>query len=375
MHIVIAPDKFKGSLSSRQAAEAIGKGFARVFPEATQRLLPLADGGEGILEAFRESGESETFETLVNDALNREVDASWLMLRDGAAKTAVIESSQANGLWRLTKAEHNPARASTFGVGQLISEAVSAGAERIVIGVGGSATNDAAIGLAAALGCRFLDGAGNPIEPVPENFLKIESIDSSEMIPLPQITVACDVANPLFGTRGATRVYGPQKGLRDDQLELAEAGLAHFTKVANSHFESNFTEVPGAGAAGGMGYGLMTFCGAQLESGFDCIAMAVEAEKYISKADLVITGEGSLDSQSLEGKTPVGVSLLARKHGIPVYAIAGCLADQELLHLHFDGIASILNAPMSLEQAIENASELIELAAVRLAHTLKNSAL
>ena len=372
MHILIAPDKFKGSLSGKQAAEAIERGFSKVFPNASYRLLPLADGGEGILEAFREIGDAETFESLVNDALGREVGASWLVSRDGSVSTAVIESSQANGLWRIPEWERNLPRSSSFGVGQLIREASSVGVEKIFIGIGGSATNDAGLGIAAALGCRFLDSAGNPVEPVPENFQEIASIDSSEMIPLSPVTVACDVENPLLGPHGATRVYGPQKGLLPADTEAAEAGLNHFSKITNAHFQTDFTAVPGAGAAGGLGYGLMTFCGATLESGFNCIANALQAEAHVSKADLVITAEGSLDSQTLEGKTPIGVSRLARKHGIPVYAFAGRLADEELLQQHFNGIASITNSPMTLDYAIANASQLLELAAARLAHTLES---
>lgn len=373
MRILIAPDKFKGSLSGKQAAEAIERGFSKVFPQANYIQLPLADGGEGILDAFRDVGATEIRETLVNDALDREVAASWLLMLDGTTTTALIESSQANGLWRISEFERNLPRSSSFGVGQLIREAISAGAKKIIIGIGGSATNDAGLGIAAALGCRFLDASGHPVEPIPENFLMISSIDSENLPHLPPIIVACDVANPLLGPRGATRIYGPQKGLAPTDTEATEAGHHHFATIANAHFKTDFSEVPGAGAAGGLGYGLMTFCGATLESGFDCIADALEAEKHVSTADIVITAEGSLDSQSLEGKTPIGVSRLARKHGVPVYALAGRLADEELLHLHFDGIASIVNAPMTLDHAIANGSELLELAAERLARILKTS--
>jgi glycerate 2-kinase len=367
MHIVIAPDKFKGSLSANEAAAAIRAGFARVFPEASFDLLPLADGGEGILEAFARSvSDANTHAIIVKNALGREVRAKFLL----SAKTAVIESSQANGLYLISQSERDLTRASTYGVGQLILAAIAAGAEQILIGIGGSATNDAAMGLAAALGCVFLDAKGEKVEPIPANIPRIAGIDSSKMPPLPPITVACDVANPLLGERGATRVYGPQKGLLPSQTDETEAALRHLADVANAHFQTDFTEIPGAGAAGGLGYGLMTFCKARLESGFLCIAQALGAEERIAAADLVVTAEGSLDAQTLEGKTPHGVSLLARKHHKPVYALAGRLADEELLFPHFDGIASLTNAPMTLDEAIAHAPELLEKAAARLAHTI-----
>lgn len=369
MHIVIAPDKFKGSLTGSEAAEAIRAGFAAIFPSATYDLLPLADGGEGLLEAFaRGTAGVETHVATVRNALGTDVSAEFLIFNE----TAVIESSQANGLCLIPPADRDITLASTYGVGQLIAAAASAGAEHILIGIGGSATNDAGLGLVAALGCRFLDSAGNGVEPIPANIPRIAAIDSSEMIELPPITVACDVANPLFGARGATRVYGPQKGLLPEHADETEGLLRRFADLANLHFQTDFTETPGAGAAGGLGYGLMTFCKATLESGFDCIAIALDAEERIAKADLVITAEGSLDSQTLEGKTPHGVSRLARKYGIPVYALAGRLADEELLHLHFDGIASIANSPMTLAEAVANAPELLQKAATRLAHTLKS---
>lgn len=365
MRILIAPDKFKGSLSAKQAAEAIERGVLQVFPSTNCTLLPLADGGEGLLDAFQETGNFTLHETTVQDALGRDVTASWLL--EPSESIAIIESSQANGLWRISETDRNPASSSTYGVGQLIRVAISAGATEILIGIGGSATNDAGVGLAAALGYRFLDDSGNPLEPIPENFPKITRIDSTQIPSLPKIRVACDVKNPLLGPRGATRVYGPQKGITPENLETAEAGMQHISSIAAEHFKMDFSENPGAGAAGGLGYGLMTFCHATLESGFDCIAKTLNAEQHISKADLVITAEGSLDSQTLEGKTPIGVSQLARKHGIPVYALAGKISDPEMLQAHFDGMDSILNDSITLEQAIANAAELLEQAAIRLA--------
>ncbi len=368
MRILIAPDKFKGSLSAKQAAEAIERGVLQVFPSATCTLLPLADGGEGLLDAFQENGQFTLKKSTVHDALGRPVTASWLL--KPSESIAIIESSQANGLWRISETERNPARSSTYGVGQLIHAAISAGATEILIGIGGSATNDAGVGLAAALGCQFLDDSGQALQPIPENFLKIARIDSTQLPTLPIIRVACDVKNSLLGQRGATRVYGPQKGITPEDLEQSEAALRHISTIAAAHFGNNFSEHSGAGAAGGLGFGLMTFCGATLESGFNCIAHKLNAEQHIAAADFVITAEGSLDSQTLEGKTPIGVSQLARKHGVPVYALAGKISDPELLKEHFDGMDSILNSGVTLEHAIANAAELLEQAAARLARAI-----
>lgn len=370
MRILIAPDKFKGSLSAKQAAEAIARGVSGVFPSANITLLPLADGGEGLLDAFQENGNFTIQTSTVRDALGRPVTASWLLKKENSRTTAIIESSQANGLWRIAAADRNPSRSSTYGVGQLISAAISAGADEILIGIGGSATNDAGVGLAAAMGCRFLDSANQALEPLPENFLNIARIDSTGLPKLPTIRVACDVKNPLLGPRGATLVYGPQKGITPEDLELAEARLMHISKIAAEHVGTDFSEHPGSGAAGGLGFGLMAFCNATLESGFDCIALTLNAEQHIATADLVITAEGSLDSQTLEGKTPIGVSRLARKHGTPVYALAGKISDPEILRTHFDGMDSILNGCITLEHAIANAAELLEQAATRLARTI-----
>lgn len=375
VHIVIAPDKFKGSLTGHQAAEAIRNGFAKKLPTATFELLPLADGGEGILDAFKQAVSGTIQETTALDANGREITAQWLLADIEGRKTAVIESSQAIGLWRISADERDLSRASSYGAGQLIRAAVSENVDKIIIGLGGSATNDAGLGLAAALGYRFLDLNGKIVDPIPANIPAISSIDSSAVIKLPTITVACDVANPLLGPRGATQIYGPQKGLKQDEAEAAEAAHAHLAETSQKHFDTGYGNTPGAGAAGGLGFGLMTFCGATLASGFDCIAHALHAEEKISAADLVITAEGSLDHQTLEGKTPHGVSKLARKHNLPVYAIAGRIADEDLLHQHFDGIASIVNTPMTLDEAIANASHLLELAATRLAHTILNSKL
>lgn len=371
VHIVIAPDKFKGSLSAQEAANAIYRGFSSIFPSATFDLIPMADGGEGVLDAYLSSvtNPPPPRETIVQDALGRHVSAKWLLI-DG---TAIIESSQANGLWRIGETQRDLLKASSFGVGQLIGAALEAKARRIVIGLGGSATNDAGIGMAAALGCRFLNKNGIPLGHLPENILEILRIDFSGLPSLPPVTVACDVANPLLGIRGATQVYGPQKGLRPADIEFFEKAHAHLVNLVHGLIGEDFSELPGAGAAGGLGFGLMSFCKASLESGFSCIAGLLGAEARLSKADFIITGEGSLDSQTLEGKTPFGVSQLAHRHSIPVFAIAGCMTDRELLRPHFADISVISEGEISIQQAMANAPALLERAARRLAKNLRKA--
>jgi len=373
MRILIAPDKFKGSLSAREAAEAIASGVSRVFSDEEIQILPLADGGEGMLDAFKQATAYRSFQEKVHDALGRQVNAEWIMLDDGNERTAIIESSQANGMWRITKEERNPLASSTFGVGELVNAAIREGATKITIGIGGSATNDAGAGLASAMGIRFLGKNGALIDPIPNNFLSIESLELGNKIKLPSITVACDVDNPLLGPYGSSRVYGPQKGLSNDEIEFAENALTHLSSIADHHFDTNFTSFAGAGAAGGLGYGLMTFCQANLVSGFDCISNTLALEKRVQGVDLVITGEGSLDSQTLAGKTPHGVSKIARKLGIPVYALAGKVEDRNLLENHFNGIDSILGQEITVEEAISNARCQLAATAKRLAVTIMQS--
>ncbi|WP_411828020.1 glycerate kinase [Luteolibacter sp. AS25] len=371
VNIVIAPDKFKGALTGSEAASAIQAGFAKFFPDAKYTLLPLADGGEGIIEAFSKGTDSfHTRKTVtVQDALRRAVETEFLFIKY-PVKTAVIESANANGLWRISSEDRDIGKSSTFGVGQLIREAIGMSVRRIIIGIGGSATNDAGIGMAAALGYRFLDTGGNEVDPIPANFLSIAKIDATDVISLPEITVACDVGNPLLGEQGATAIYGPQKGLLPEEAETSEAALAHVARIIYRELGTDFKESSGAGAAGGLGFGLMSFCNARLECGFDCVASAVGAEEIISCADFVVTAEGSLDAQTLNGKVPFGIAKLARKHRAPVYALAGRVVDDEQLFDFFDGISTILNGPMSTEEAIANAPKILESGAARLAHQI-----
>lgn len=370
LRILITPDKFKGSLTAREAADAMRRGFAEVFPSAEIECLPVADGGEGLLDAFREAvgGDIRTVPTL--DALGRTVEADFLLTEN----LAVIESSQANGIWRLSANERNPSETDTRGVGILIRAAVEAGAKRIIIGLGGSATNDCGVGMARELGFTFTDASGAPVTGGPRDFHRISHVSRPVGLSLPPITAACDVRNPLLGPRGATRVYGPQKGLRPQDADLLEQGHRSVANAVTQCLGRDLADVEGVGAAGGLGFGLVAFCDATLSPGFDCIAQAIGLEEKIRTASLVVTGEGALDAQTLEGKAPYGVATLARRHNIPVVAIAGSIDDTDpRLATAFDAITTLVSGPTTTEAteaACKNAAHLLQHAATRLARAL-----
>jgi glycerate kinase len=316
MRVLVAPDKFKGSLSAREAAAAIAAGLAQ-FPGIVVDSCPVADGGEGFAEAL-----SARFDLVpaIRDPLGRPVTArcGWLGPGD-----AVIEMSDASGLHRLTVAERDPWQASTFGVGQLILHAASHGASRIMVGLGGSATNDAGAGMAAALGWQFLTSDGEPMDPCPMNFMAIERIQPPEEDTLPRIVAACDVRNPLLGPEGASRVYARQKGADDRIIGYLEMALDHLAGLVADQLGIDHRLLPGAGAAGGLGYGLATFCQAELQPGFALVAEGLRLEERIAASDLVITGEGRLDAQTFYGKAPAEVARLARKYDKPVAVVCG----------------------------------------------------
>ncbi|MFU8894539.1 MAG: glycerate kinase [Luteolibacter sp.] len=367
LRILIAPDKFKGSLTAREAAEAMRQGFAQIFPNAEFECVPVADGGEGLLDAFREAVGGKIHQVQTRDALGREVEAEFLL----TGQFAIIESSQANGIWRLAPDERNPADTDTHGVGTLIRAAINAGAEHLIVGLGGSATNDCGVGMARALGFVFTDETGEPVTGGPRDFHRIHNIiRPPDWIP-PKIIAACDVRNPLLGPRGATRVYGPQKGLRPEDADILEQGHRRVAEAVTRCLGSDLAEVPGAGAAGGLGFGLMAFCNATLAPGFDCLAQATGLEGKIRTSSLVVTGEGSLDAQTLDGKAPYGVATLARRHNIPVVAIAGSIDDTEpRLHDVFDAMTTLVPGPIPLDQACQNAAHHLQQATTRLAKAI-----
>ncbi len=339
MRILIAPDKFKGSLGAEEVAERIRAGVLGALPTAEVEMLPLADGGEGTAETIRRAHGGEWVSCAAHDALGREIQASyaWMPL----SGLAVLEMSVAAGLQSLHPHERNPVNASTFGVGEMLLQAILHGAREIIIGLGGSATNDGGFGLARALGFRFIDRDDRELTGPVTTLLDLSHIEPPDDLSLPRITAACDVTNPLLGPHGATRTFGPQKGATPEQLEILERSLARLAEVAAQVFHNDQRNVPGAGAAGGLGFGLVTFCGATVRSGFEVVAEAIDLRARIERADIVITGEGKLDRQTLAGKAPAGVAQMARAVKKPVFAIVGQATDAPGVRELFNGVATL----------------------------------
>jgi len=366
MRILIAPDKFKESLTAQQVAAAIRDGFRSVFAEASFDIVPVADGGEGTAGIFLETLGGNWVEVATHDALDRPINASYAWIPSG--ELAVIDMSAASGLWRIAASERDPMRATTFGTGELVADAISRGARNLVIGLGGSATNDAGVGAAAALGWRFLDKQDNAITPCPAEFLRIHKILPPATPLSCSVTGLCDVGNPLLGESGATRTFGPQKGATPDMLRQLEESLSHLARLCSKQLGKDYSCVPGAGAAGGLGFGMLAFLQAKLESGFNAVARLMDLEKRVAAADLVITGEGRLDAQSLHGKAPFEISRLAERYGKRVIGFAGIIHDELP---GFDACIPIANGPLTLDESRLRAAELLRAAAARTARLLK----
>lgn len=353
MHVVIACDKFKGSLSAMDACEAIRRGLGE---EWSADLCPIADGGEGFVDAMVTSAEGAHVTAPAHDPLGREIEASYGLIQIGGHRVAVIEMAAASGMWRLKPSERSPRHATTFGTGELMRHAIEvAGARQLLIGLGGSATNDAGAGMAAALGVRFLDVTGEILRPSPEALEGLAAIDESGRMPLLEILVACDVDNPLLGPRGASAVFGPQKGAGPEDVVFLDRVLGRLVEIAGAETEEL---VPGSGAAGGLGFGLLRFANARLVSGFDLVAGALGLIDRIAAADLVITGEGSLDSQTLGGKGPLGVAKLAREAGKPVVAFAGRMEDAAAGE--FDAAWDLAAYGLPVEESMRRGGVLLE---------------
>ena len=363
MKLVLAPDSFKGSLSSNGVASAMEKGVKQVMPEAQTVKIPMADGGEGTVDALVHATRGSFRTTTVMGPLGEPVEAGWGVLGDG--ETAVIEMAAASGLPLVPVEKRNPLETTTYGTGQLIAEAVKQGCRKIIVGIGGSATTDFGTGMAQALGIRFLRADGSEItEPMNGRLMgEVAEIDASGLPPelaQTQIYVACDVDNPLLGPRGAVYVYSPQKGADARMCEILEANMAHIADVVARDFV-DVRNLSGAGAAGGLGGGLVAFLNARLKPGITLVMDACRFRERIRGADLVLTGEGRIDDQTAHGKTIAGVAGAAREQGIPVIALAGSM-DAESAILARIGVAaafSICNKPMSLEQAMRDAAALI----------------
>ena len=362
MKIVVAPDSFKGSVSALEAANAIEQGLRRVLPDAIIEKIPMADGGEGTVQSLVDAtgGHIQTHRVLT--PLENEVDAKFGILADG--ETAVIEMASASGLTLVPPDKRNPLRTTTYGTGQLIHAALEAGCRRLIIGIGGSATNDGGGGMAEALGVRLLDINGKQISRGGGNLGQLASIDVTGLHPAiaeTETVVACDVNNPLTGPDGASHVYGPQKGATPEMIETLDGHLAHFDSILTRSLGKSFNDTPGAGAAGGLGAGLMAFLNAELRLGVDIMIEAVNLEERVKGASVVFTGEGQLDFQTAFGKTPVGVAKVAKAYDIPVIAIAGGIAEgaEAVYDAGIDAMLGIVQEPMSLEDAVEDAARLI----------------
>ena len=368
MKIVIAPDSFKGSLTALQVAEAIEVGLRRVFPSAAIEKVPMADGGEGTVQSLVDATSGQILTAQVLDPLGNSINAQYGVLGDGV--TAVIEMAAASGLTLVPLDKRDPRVTTTYGTGELIRAALAHGCRKLIIGIGGSATNDGGAGMAQALGAKLLTASGEQIKPGGGHLATLNSIDLSELDPRiteTETVVACDVNNPLTGEQGASYVYGPQKGATREMIEMLDANLAHFDKILQRDLSKSVGNVPGAGAAGGLGAGLMAFVDASLKSGIEIVTEAAQLSKRLADADLVITGEGQINFQTVFGKTPVGVARVAKTHNIPVIAIAGSIADDSdgVYDAGIDAMIDIVPEPMPLETAIENATALTEIAAER----------
>lgn len=362
MRLLIACDSFKGSATSKQVGEALKDGILRAMPHAEVLVIPVADGGEGTVQALVDATDGKFVTVDVTNPIGERVKASFGILGDG--ETAVIEMAAASGLTLIPPERRNPWITTTYGTGELIKAALEHGCRRIIIGIGGSATNDAGAGMAQALGIGLLDEDGNQIGFGGGELSRLCRIDMSGLDTRAmeaEFIVACDVDNPLTGEKGAAYVYAPQKGATPDMVPKLDANLRHFAKVVREQLGVDVEHVPGAGAAGGLGAGLMAFLGAKLRPGTEIVFELVRLEERMRDADLVITGEGQIDSQTAFGKTPVGVAKLAKRYGKPVIAVAGAIGDgAEVVHAHgIDAVFSIVNRPMTLEEAMGDVVHLL----------------
>lgn len=374
MKIVLAPDKFKGTISGKAFCEIVENGIKRAYPSAICLKLPLADGGDGMIDILDDQLKANRITVTVNDPLFRPVSASYLWV--AATQTACIEMAEASGIKRLEPQEQNCMLTSTFGTGELILDAINRGAKTIILGIGGSATNDCGIGMAAAVGYEFLDENKNSVTPIGENLSRITYIDASPAnSKLDGITfqVACDVSNPLYGADGAAFVYARQKGASAEDIIHLDKGLENMAQIFQHQFKIEVQNIAGSGAAGGMGAAALVFLNAQLNSGIDLIKKLVDFDAKIKDADWIITGEGRLDRQTLSGKTIHGVLASAQAQNIPVAAICGAvelsISEQETLGLAY--ACSTMRHVCTIESALASSTQDLENAAYNFANILK----
>ena len=374
MKIIIAPDSFKESVSASRCAQAIKAGFVSIFPQAECVCLPIADGGEGTVEAMVEATDGKMVMLPVMGPMGDFVGAFYGLSGDG--QTAFIEMAAASGLMLVPAGERNPLRATSYGTGELIRHALDAGVRHIILGIGGSATVDGGMGMAQALGARFLDERGESVGLGGGALQRLVKIDLSDLDPRLhdcRIEVACDVDNPLLGERGAAAVFGPQKGACIEMVAVLERGLQNYARVMLAATGQDVAPMVGGGAAGGMGAAARVFLNATLKSGIDIVLDAVHLEEALRDADLVITGEGRMDSQTVGGKAPVGVARIAKKYDIPVIGIAGVLGDGvEAVHQHgIDAVFSILPALAPLAEVLDRGEQNLYACARNIACAIK----
>lgn len=374
MKIVIAPDSYKESLSALDVAKEIENGFREIYPDAEYVLMPVADGGEGTVEAMVAATSGSRITEVVIGPLGSEVEAFYGL--SGDRSTAVLEMAAAAGLTLVPIAERNPLLTTTYGVGQLIRAALDAGARRFIVGIGGSATNDGGAGMLQALGGRLYDAAGLELRLGGGSLGELDRIDVSgldERLAACTIEVACDVDNPLVGPEGASAVFGPQKGATPEMVRILDDNLRRFARIIREQLGVDVETTPGGGAAGGLGAGMLAFFGATLRPGVEIVMQAVGLDFIVRDADLVITGEGRMDSQTVHGKTPVGVAAVAQRHGKPVIGIAGCLGlGASAVHQHGIGaIYSVLSRACTVSEAFAEASVNIRQTARNIAATLE----
>jgi len=374
MRIIVAPDSFKGSVSALGVAEAMERGIHAVFPEAEVLKVPIADGGEGTVEALVAATGGRLMHSTVRGPLGEPVRAHWGISGDGT--TAFLEMASASGLPLVPKDRRDPRITSTFGTGELMKAALDAGLRKLVIGIGGSATNDGGTGMARALGIRFLDTEGLDLPEGGAALAGLARVDLSGLDPRlaeASVLVACDVDNPLCGPRGASAVYGPQKGATPEMVRELDAALGVFAEVAKAATGRDIALLPGAGAAGGLGAGLLFFTPASLRPGVSIVLETTGFEALTQRADLVITGEGRTDFQTAMGKAPVGVAAVAKRHVVPVVCISGGLGDgaDEVLGHGIDALATTVPQPMSLEDCMGQGAALVEAAAARVCRLVK----
>ncbi|HBC6430353.1 glycerate kinase [Citrobacter amalonaticus] len=376
MKIVIAPDSFKESLSAMQVATAIEQGFREIYPDAQYVKLPMADGGEGTVESMVEATEGHYHFIDVTGPLGTPVQARWGILGDG--KTAVIEMAAASGLHHVPPEHRNPLLTTSYGTGELILAALDRGVEHIILGIGGSATNDGGAGMLQALGIDLLDEKGDALPEGGGALSKLATIDTSHADPrlkTVSVTVACDVNNPLCGPTGASAIFGPQKGATEAMVAALDGALAVYGKRLQEFTGRDVMNAPGAGAAGGMGAALLGLLGADLKPGVEIVINALQLERLVADASLVITGEGRLDSQSICGKTPIGVARCAKRYQKPVIALAGGLTqDHQIVHEHgLDAVFSVLTRIATLPEALEDAEYNLRISARNIASVWKLS--